>query len=318
MSAALEPAALAAALAEAGARVIVRDWLSANHIVFAEHERGAAVVDTGYVAHAARTVALVESALQGSVLARIVNTHLHSDHCGGNAALSRRWPDATLLVPAGYRDRLEPWDDERLTYRLTGQRCDRFTPSGYLAAGTSIELGRRRWQIHPAPGHDPDAVMLLQPDTGVLISGDALWEHKLAIIFPELAGEDGFGPAHAALDTIERLAPRVVIPGHGQPFSDLAAALAASRQRLDAFAAAPQRHRRHAVRSLLMYHLLEVGTCERHELMRWMAATPIFRRTLQCQDDDGRALDLAEEVIAGLLADRLVVADGERLSLPPP
>ena len=46
-----------------------------------------AVVDTGYCIHAEQTLALVEAALQGAPLQRIVNTHLHSDHCGGNALL---------------------------------------------------------------------------------------------------------------------------------------------------------------------------------------------------------------------------------------
>ena len=45
------------------------------------------MVDTGYCIHAEQTLALVEAALQGAPLQRIVNTHLHSDHCGGNALL---------------------------------------------------------------------------------------------------------------------------------------------------------------------------------------------------------------------------------------
>jgi glyoxylase-like metal-dependent hydrolase (beta-lactamase superfamily II) len=46
-----------------------------------------AVVDTGYVTHAEQTLALIESVLGTRPLDRILNTHLHSDHCGGNAAL---------------------------------------------------------------------------------------------------------------------------------------------------------------------------------------------------------------------------------------
>jgi glyoxylase-like metal-dependent hydrolase (beta-lactamase superfamily II) len=67
-------------------RVVERGWLSANNVVFMD-AAGASVVDTGYCTHAAQTVALMEHVLQGLPLARIINTHLHSDHCGGNAAL---------------------------------------------------------------------------------------------------------------------------------------------------------------------------------------------------------------------------------------
>eukprot|EP01034_Spumella_vulgaris_P013337 gene13337-17005_t len=51
---------------------------------------GAVLVDTGYCTHAAQTEALVGHALDaaGEKLRLIVNTHLHSDHCGGNARLT--------------------------------------------------------------------------------------------------------------------------------------------------------------------------------------------------------------------------------------
>ena len=78
-------------------QVIERGWLSSNNIVFDEGD-SCSVVDTGYVAHAAATVQLVEHAARGRPLARIVNTHLHSDHVGGNAALAERF-GATITIP---------------------------------------------------------------------------------------------------------------------------------------------------------------------------------------------------------------------------
>ncbi len=69
---------------------VQRSWLSANNIVF--NQGRTAVVDTGYCTEAQATVQGVRQALQGQTLAHIVNTHLHSDHCGGNAALPAAWP----------------------------------------------------------------------------------------------------------------------------------------------------------------------------------------------------------------------------------
>jgi glyoxylase-like metal-dependent hydrolase (beta-lactamase superfamily II) len=83
---ALAPA-IAATLDHLGAQVLVRGWLSANNIVF-HHGGQGQVVDTGYISHADQTLALVDRALAGRPLAEVVNTHLHSDHCGGNAALA--------------------------------------------------------------------------------------------------------------------------------------------------------------------------------------------------------------------------------------
>jgi glyoxylase-like metal-dependent hydrolase (beta-lactamase superfamily II) len=302
-------------LLQIGAQLLVRGWLSANNIVFRDSPDGGCVVDTGYVSHAPQTVALIAQALAGTPLTRVVNTHLHSDHCGGNASLQRRWPGLDILVPAGYRAHLLPWDESRLSYRDTDQQCEPFAPQGFISAGDTLMLGQRAWQVHAAPGHDPDAVLLFEPDSRTLISGDALWESRLAIIFPELVGEPGFDAAHQALDLIEGLQPRLVLPGHGQAFSGVAAAIAASRQRLLAFAAAPLKHRQHAARALVSYHMLEHRSRPRTALIAWIARTPIFRKALQCEDDPDLAVLLATATADRLVADGVLVLDGEMLRL---
>ncbi|MBI5255017.1 MAG: MBL fold metallo-hydrolase [Burkholderiales bacterium] len=305
-----------AALERVGATLLVRGWLSANNVVFDEGPDGpACVVDTGYVTHLDQTLALVEHALRGQSLGAIINTHLHSDHCGGNAGLQRRWPGASLSVPRGYREAVAPWDEGLLSYQHTGQQCERFAPSAYFSSGTDLQLGACRWQVHPAPGHDPDAVMLFQPEERILISGDALWENRLAIIFPALAGAPGFDDAHRALATIERLSPLVVLPGHGALFTDVAGAVQQSRARIDAFAAAPERHRKHAARALLMYHMLEVLQSGRAELIEWISRTPVFREALGCDNNDELACSLATETLDRLLADHVLRQQGETIVL---
>ncbi|GCL65748.1 MBL fold metallo-hydrolase [Pseudaquabacterium pictum] len=299
--------AIAATLDHLQARVLVRGWLSANNIVFHQDGQGQ-LVDTGYVSHADQTLVLVDHALAGRPLAEVVNTHLHSDHCGGNAALAARWPGLRITVPAASRSKLLPWDDGQLSYRETGQRCPPFVPQAFLADGDMLQLGGRPWQVHAAPGHDPDAVLLFEPETATLISGDALWQQRLAIIFPELDDTPGFDDAARVLDRIEALQPRLVLPGHGEPFTDVAAALAASRQRLAAFQAAPLKHRAHAARSLVVYNMLEHRRRPRQALVDWIASTPIFLKALQCVGDPDRAQRAAEATVARLLADGVLTA----------
>jgi glyoxylase-like metal-dependent hydrolase (beta-lactamase superfamily II) len=307
----------AATLQALGAQVLQRDWLSANHVVFAAVEgAGATIVDTGYARHAPMTLALVERALAGARLERIVNTHLHSDHCGGNRALQLAYGGVHTTVPAPSLALVQAWDEDRLSYRATGQYCERFRADDAIAAGQTLRLGTTDWQVHAAPGHDPDAVLLFEPQTRTLIAGDALWEDRLAIIFPELYGEDGFGPTRHTLALIESLAPRWVIPGHGAVFGDVAAALASSRQRLDAFERDPARHAQHAARALVMFHMMEHRSRVRAELEAWLPATPIFARSAQAGGFSGSPASWARALVSRLVGDGLLIEQGERVSLP--
>jgi len=300
--------------ADLGLTVLERGWLSSNNIVFAAAgETPATVVDTGYVSHADQTCALVSRQLRGQPLGRVLNTHLHSDHCGGNAALQARWGCEVWVPEASFDDVLR-WDEKRLTFDATGQRCDRFTAQRALCVGESVQLGARAWQVIAAPGHDPYAVMFFEPESRVVITADALWEHRVAINFPTLDGEPGFDAALAALDSIERLAPSVCIPGHGAPFTDLAAAIARSRCRLAQFAAEPARHLAYAERALTMFHMLEWQAVRRDALVQWLAEAPIFRAAWR---DVLNSATRAEAVVERLLADGLLRLDeADTLRLP--
>ncbi|WP_196385664.1 MBL fold metallo-hydrolase, partial [Ralstonia solanacearum] len=85
-------------------RVFERGWLSSNNILFFDNDGddahgGCALVDSGYLTHAPQTVALTRHALQGRPLRLLLNTHLHADHCGGNAALQAAY-GWRIRVPA--------------------------------------------------------------------------------------------------------------------------------------------------------------------------------------------------------------------------
>ncbi|PWW45685.1 MBL fold metallo-hydrolase [Melaminivora alkalimesophila] len=287
--------------------VFERGWLSANNILFAG-PGPATLVDSGYHTHAAQTVALVESALDGRPLERLLNTHLHSDHCGGNALLQQRWPQLQTLIPPGQFAQVRDWDPVALSYVPTGQQCAPFRADGTLEPGQELELGGRIWQVHAAPGHDPHAVLLFEPEERVLISGDALWEHGFGVVFPEIEGEGAFDEVAATLDAIERLAPLVVIPGHGSVFGDVPEALARARKRLAGFVAAPLKHARYAAKVLLKYKLLEWQHVALADALAWLHATPYFSalhaRYFAELPADEWARTLVEELVAGGAARR--------------
>ena len=253
--------------------VFERGWLSSNNVLL-DDGHTAVLVDTGYCTHAEQTLALVAHALGDRPLTQVLNTHLHSDHCGGNGALQARFAAMTTAIPSGGSQAVADWDEAALGHAHFGQSMVRYTFDRLLQPGSTETLAGRTWQVHAAPGHDPDAVLLFQPDTRTLISGDALWENGFGVVFPELDGLSGFAEVGATLDLIESLAPAVVIPGHGAVFTDVAGALSRARTRLGSFQQSPQRHLRHAAKVLVKYKLLEMGTTTLPGLHAWVNATP--------------------------------------------
>jgi glyoxylase-like metal-dependent hydrolase (beta-lactamase superfamily II) len=257
----------------AGMRVLERGWLSSNNILFAG-SGGNALIDSGYVTHAPQTLRLVDHALEGKRLRLLVNTHLHSDHCGGNAALHAAH-GCRRLIPAGQAPIVRDWDEARLSYRATGQQCPRFGFDGLLADGDRLELGDMAWQVLAAPGHDPHSVIFHNADERLLISADVLWENGFGVIFPDLEGEGGFAEARATLERIAGLAPTLVVPGHGAPFTDVGAALERAFARLDYLQAEPQRNARYGVKVLLKFLLLERRRIPLAELASLLEAIPL-------------------------------------------
>ena len=257
----------------AGVTVIERGWLSSNTILLCGQET-TALVDSGYCTHSAQTLALIQSALNGRPLDALLNTHLHSDHCGGNAALQNAYPALTTHIPPGLARHVQDWNPHALTYAPTGQHCPPFRFDALLVPGSELRLGDSLWQVHAAPGHDTHSIILFEPITRVLISADALWERGFGVVFPELEGIDAFAEVSQTLDLIETLAPALVIPGHGPVFDCIADAIACARERLAVFTAHPLKHIKYGAKVLLKFKLLEVQCMEQTEFLAWAHATP--------------------------------------------
>lgn len=273
-----------------GVQVFQRGWLSSNNILLMD-DTSTTLVDSGYVSHAAQTVALIDQALGERPLDMLVNTHLHSDHCGGNAALQKRHPALQTLIPPGMAEDVRAWCDDGLSYAPTGQNCDRFGFTGLLTPGDTHRWADMTWEVHAAPGHDPHSVVLFAPQQRLLISADALWEQGFGVVFPELVGESAFDEVADSLDMIERMNPALIIPGHGAVFSGVDKALAFARQKLEAFAKTPEKHARYAAKVLLKFKLLEFGSITREEFKRWALTMP-YMHNLHATHGQGVELDL--------------------------
>lgn len=251
-----------------GLQFFERGWLSANNILLTDSE-SATLIDSGYVSHQDQTVLLIAHALNGRTLDRLVNTHLHSDHCGGNAILQAQYPTLQTYIPPGESAAVHIWNESALSYEPTGQLCPRFKFDGLLEAGQTLRMANLDWQIMAAPGHDPHSVILFEPSHKILISADALWANGFGVVFPELEGISAFQEVSDTLDLIESLDAEWVIPGHGAIFQNIDEALSNARKKLDGFIQNPEKHARYGAKVLLKYKLLELHQVKKSAFMNW-------------------------------------------------
>ncbi len=260
----------------AGMQVLERGWLSSNNIVFQDDAR-AVIVDTGYCAHAEQTLQLLRHLLKDRPLDAIYNTHLHSDHCGGNHLLQQHYPAVRTHVPVAEWPRLQDWDRMKLSFDATGQRCEPFRAEAAVQPGDQIALGGLQWEALYAPGHHPYGYLLYCREQRILISADALWEKGFGVVFPALDGYGGFSEVRATLDMIDDLEPALVIPGHGKPFTDVKQALKEAYSRVAYLEADPARNAQNGIKVLLKFLLMERQAIPLTEVPRLLQRIPLVR-----------------------------------------
>jgi glyoxylase-like metal-dependent hydrolase (beta-lactamase superfamily II) len=229
------------------------------HMYLLRADDGWTLVDTGLALPG--LAELLEDAVRelDAPIVRIVVTHMHPDHVGG-AAIAAEVTGAPVYQSAlDYEQCVGVWGNPEWPQRI----ADWFLGHGVPApvAEELIEQGSiyapfiriardplplaegddvGGWRVLETPGH-ADGHLCLHRD-GVLVSAD----HVLDPISPAVglwpeARPDPLGDYLASLQRTIALAPRLVLPGHGEPIADpvgrARALLAHHRLRLDATAA---------------------------------------------------------------------------------
>ena len=278
-------------------RVIVRDWLNANHILLTGRDR-TVLVDSGYGRDANATLEKVSVELAGRPLDWLVNTHCHSDHMGGNAAV-RRAHACRLSLPIDEAALIEAWDEQTLWLSYADQRCERFEFDDTIATGDVLDWGDLRWRTIAAPGHDMGALMFHCEEEGLLITGDALWENGFGVLLPGPGREERLAATRSTLELISRLDVHTVIPGHGAPFSGVDAALERSLRRLEALERDELRMARHILKVMFVFSLLDRQRLPLSHIPDYLATVPLYA------DFNARYFQLSYAALAELIVGEL-------------
>ena len=184
------------------------------------------LIDAGFPLDT-RSIAKALRSLDASGPACMVATHCHLDHMGSMARLKKEFscPVIAHELDVGIMEGTEPYPTFKLDplraayYKILGP----LYPYEFVAVdrgvieGDVIDLLGGLRVIH-TPGHTTGSMMLFQPDTRVLFTGDTIRNEDGVLEGPP----PQFTPElEAAFEKIEeKVMPldfNIILPGHGEP-----------------------------------------------------------------------------------------------------
>jgi len=127
---------------------------------------------------------------------RVLNSHTHYDHIGGNYQFDEILSVATdfsIANSRGAANKIVAMEAspqalcKDLPEGVTQENhlIRPFTITAQVKEGDVIDLGGRRLEILQVPGHTDDSIALLDRDAGFLWTGDTFYEGPIWLWFPE-------------------------------------------------------------------------------------------------------------------------------------
>lgn len=160
---------------------------------------------------------------------RVINSHSHFDHIGGNYQF-----DEILSVATPFTlDRIDGMRSAELALEVSPEALCRELPDGVtqqnhrtrpfsihrvIGDGEVIDIGGRSLEVLRVPGHTDDAIALLDRSAGLLWSGDSFYEGPIWLFFPET----DLVAYRESVAKLAALAPelKAVFPAHNTPKAD--------------------------------------------------------------------------------------------------
>ena len=285
-----------------------RGYLNANH--FALRGTHPVLIDTAYLGDLAQTERLLcDAGIELRAVERIISTHTHCDHVGGNRPIQEMSGCDIALHTIG-KHFVDTRDDWSTWWKYYDQRAEFFNATQALEDGDVLSVGPYEMHVLHTPGHAADGIVLYLPKEKILISSDTLWENDMAVMTIRIEGSSALFRMLASLDKIAGLDVRIVYPGHGAPFHDVAAAIDRTRKRLMWFLAKPRRVGRDVLKKIIVYTLMMRGTVVQERFFGDLMGTYWFKETIDLYFD-GAYNEKYKKVMEQLISRGIVtVADG--------
>ena len=292
-----------------------RGWLNANHFAYVGGE--IVLIDTGYLPSFPHTEKLLAQAgVSIDRVRRIISTHSHCDHIGGNATIQTATGCRVTMHPIQKRI-VDDRDDWATWWRYYEQEAEFFRVDETIQEGDELALGLLRFQVFHVPGHAPGMLALYEPQRKILLSSDAVWDGDVGVLNTHVEGT--IAP-WLALDSAKRLAAldvKVIYPGHGPVITDPARAFERTIKKLERLIADRQALGWDQLKKMLLYFLLMRGSVPQDDLLPHLMSaawsTDPIRRYLGGDPEARYQQTLDEFLERGLIA---LVAGAYRPTLP--
>lgn len=176
------------------------------YIIACPNTHDAAIVDPAPRSAKAILAYLEQHQLRAT---KILLTHSHWDHIADAHTLMQSL-NIPLFVHAADADNVIQPGSDGLPLAMAIQGVE---PTGYLTEGDEIPVGNMKWRVIHTPGHSPGGICLYEPNQGLLMSGDTLFQGTIGNLSFPTCDADAMWPS---LDKLARLPPNTVVyPGHG-------------------------------------------------------------------------------------------------------
>ncbi len=136
------------------------------YIVADTHSKNCALIDPAFETDT--ILGIVKE--KGFTVTHLINTHCHSDHSAGNAAIIQK-TGATFLIHKDDARYLKGFPNKMFTRLLKGKPSPE--PNSLLNDGDTITIGEETLSVIHTPGHTPGGICLYC--AGNLFTGDTLF-----------------------------------------------------------------------------------------------------------------------------------------------
>ena len=289
---------------------IERGYLNGNHFVYRSMDP--ILIDTSCISDFDETAGLITGlGVKLSDTSKIISTHCHCDHIGGNRIIQDKSGCDIAMHTIG-KHFIDTRDDWSTWWRYYSQEADFFDCTQALEDGEIVAVGPHRFQVIHTPGHASDGIVLYNRKEKVLISSDTLWENDVAVVTTRVEGSTALFRILESLQKLESLDVKAIFPGHGKPFTDMKKAIAKSREKIETYMFNRDAMGNDLIKKITVYTLMMKKSFDEEAFFPYLMGTYWFRETVDLYFNSEYELKY-DEIMTGFLQRGIVKRRNDRI-----